>query len=167
LFEKLQNLFLKRGYIELFDVKKGRFFLGGVWRERSGITSQAMYGISRIGAINGGSLMGIEQKGHPIFLLSSGFFLIIIPVGCGCSSFLAILHLLFFKSILRRILLPLLMSPHFIVTIIRHLQRCPRGLPIIPYPSFGLGKRPRIVPPGVKRPYAHARALSPKMVSSV
>jgi hypothetical protein len=37
-------------------------------------------------------------------------------------------------------------------------------VPIIPYPSFGLGKRPGIVPPEVKCPYVVARALSPKMV---
>jgi len=40
-------------------------------------------------------------------------------------------------------------------------------LPIIPYPSFGLGKRPGIVPPEVKCLYVGYRALSPKRVATL
>ena len=40
-----------------------------------------------------------------------------------------------------------------------------QGLPIIPYPSLGLGKRPGIVPLEVLSLDAPARALSPKTVS--
>jgi len=46
-------------------------------------------------------------------------------------------------------------------------MRSAPGLPIIPYPSFGLGKRPGIVPPEVKYLYAVTRALSPKRVATL
>jgi hypothetical protein len=57
------------------------------------------------------------------------------------------------------------MSPRLIVMIIRHIPRWPPGLPIIPYPSLGLGKRPGIVPPEVECLYDGDRALSPKIVT--
>jgi hypothetical protein len=40
-----------------------------------------------------------------------------------------------------------------------------QGVPIIPYPTLGLGNRPGIVSPEVLSLHVHARALSPKTVS--
>jgi len=82
----------------------------------------------------------------------------------GSPGFLATLHLWFFSESFFGGFSYLRMSPRLIVMIIRHLPRCAPGLPIIPYPSLGLGKRPGIVPLEVLGLYARARALSPKMV---